>query len=214
MSWKVTPLYFYRSNDIYFAWKGPIKVQIFQDFWVLGSKFTKFLSFLKQQISFSSNFASLLSVMRHNSSLLVSWNCIYFQQKEPIKVQNWWNFMWAVGSLKFCTFMGSFCPNLIKFQLKNTEELSFITMKSDKKFKEKLTCVFKYHMRNLVNFHQTTQKCENFTSVGSFCPKNIRSELKKMERSYLSWDWTVMKNVVSKMTWGIVWTFIRALKSL
>ena len=26
-------------------------------------------------------------------------------------------------------------------------------------------------MRNLVNFHRTTQKSENFTSRGSFCPK-------------------------------------------
>ena len=30
-------------------------------------------------------------------------------------------------------------------------------MKSDAKFKEKLTCGFKYDMRNLVNFHATTQ---------------------------------------------------------
>ena len=37
------------------------------DFWVLGSKFTKFL---KQQISFSLNFVSLFSVMRRNSSVL------------------------------------------------------------------------------------------------------------------------------------------------
>ena len=34
---------------------------------VLGSKFTKFLSFSKQQISFFSNFASVFRVMRHNS---------------------------------------------------------------------------------------------------------------------------------------------------
>ena len=54
-----------------------------------------------------------------------------------------------------------------------------MTLKSDAKFKEKLTCDFKYDMRNLVKFHLTTQKSENFTSMGSFCPKHIRSELKK-----------------------------------
>ena len=32
--------------------------------------------------------------------------------------------------------------------------------------KEKLTCGFKYDMRNLVNFHPTTQKSKNFTLVG------------------------------------------------
>ena len=54
-----------------------------------------------------------------------------------------------------------------------------MTLKSDAKFKEKVTFGFKYDMRNLVNFHPTTQKSENFTSMGSFCPKYVRFELKK-----------------------------------
>ena len=58
-----------------------------------------------------------------------------------------------------------------------------MTLKSDAKFKEKLTCGFKYDMRNLVNFHSTTQKFKNFTSIGSFCPKYTRFELKKIQRS-------------------------------
>ena len=56
-----------------------------------------------------------------------------------------------------------------------------MTMKSDAKFKEKLTCGFKYDMRNLVNFHPTTQKSKNFTPMGYFCPKYMRFELKKRE---------------------------------
>ena len=51
-------------------------------------------------------------------------------------------------------------------------------LKSDTKFKEKLTCGFKYDIRNLVNFHPTTQKFANFFSMGSFCPKYTRFELK------------------------------------
>ena len=47
--------------------------------------------------------------------------------------------------------------------------------------KEKLTCGFKYDLRNLVNFHPTTQKSENFTPMGYFCPKYMRFELKKRE---------------------------------
>ena len=54
-----------------------------------------------------------------------------------------------------------------------------MTLKSDAKFKEKLTCGFKYDMRNFVNFHSTSQKSENFTSMGYFCPKYIRFEVKK-----------------------------------
>ena len=52
-----------------------------------------------------------------------------------------------------------------------------MTLKSDAKFKEKLTCGFKYDMRNLVNFHPSTQKWENFTSMGYFCPKYILFQL-------------------------------------
>ena len=54
-----------------------------------------------------------------------------------------------------------------------------MTLKSDAKFKEKLTFNFKYNMRNLVGFHQTTQKSETFFSMGSFCPKYARFELQK-----------------------------------
>ena len=56
-----------------------------------------------------------------------------------------------------------------------------MTLKSDAKFKEKLTYGFKYDMRNFVNFHPTTQKFKNFTSMGYFCPKYMRFELKNTE---------------------------------
>ena len=52
-------------------------------------------------------------------------------------------------------------------------------LKNDAKIKEKLTCGVKYDMRNLVNFHSTTQKSENFFLMGSFCPKYTRFELQK-----------------------------------
>ena len=51
-----------------------------------------------------------------------------------------------------------------------------MTLKIDAKFKEKLTYDFKYGMRNLVNFHPTTQ---NFFSMGYFRPKYSRFELQK-----------------------------------
>ena len=46
-----------------------------------------------------------------------------------------------------------------------------MTIKSDTKFEEKSTLGFKNDMKNLVNFHQTTQKSKGFTFV--------RFELKK-----------------------------------
>ena len=95
-----------------------------------------------------------------------------------------------------------------------------MTLKSDAKFKEKLTCGFKYDMSNLVNFYPTTQKSENFFSMGSFCPKDTRFDPQKY-RGVIFHDteqwykiWIKSDLVVSKMTWGSGWTFIRALKSL
>ena len=51
-----------------------------------------------------------------------------------------------------------------------------MTLKSDEKFKEKLTCGVKYDMRKLVNFHPITQKLENFTSMGfiKFKSENVK----------------------------------------
>ena len=132
---------------------------------MLGSKFPKFLSVLKQQISFSSNFSSIFSVMRHNSSVLFLVEILYtFNKRSKFG---------EIESLKFGTFMGSFCQNNIKFQPKGTEELSLLTLTSDAKFKEKLTCSFKYDMRNFLNFHPTIQKSESSTLTVYFCLKYI-----------------------------------------
>ena len=37
-----------------------------------------------------------------------------------------------------------------------------MTLKSHAKFEEKLTCYLENDMRNLANFHQSTQKCHNW----------------------------------------------------
>ena len=57
---------------------------------------------------------------------------------------------------------------------KNTDELCFMTMKSDAKFEKNLTLGFNNDMRNLLNFHAITQKSKNFTSMGYFCPMYMR----------------------------------------
>ena len=94
-----------------------------------------------------------------------------------------------------------------------------MALKSDAKFKEKLTCGFKYDMRNLVNFHPTTRKSKNFTLMGYFCPKY--EVWAKKCRGVIFHDteqwckvWVNPDLAVSKMAWGIGWTFIRAPKSL
>ena len=69
-----------------------------------------------------------------------------------------------------------------------------MTMKSDAKFEEKLTLGFKNDMKNLVNFHPTTQKSKNFTLMGYFCPKNMRFELKQY-KGVIFHDTEVMQNM-------------------
>ena len=56
-----------------------------------------------------------------------------------------------------------------------------MTLKSDTKFKEKLNYGFKYDTRNFVNFHPTTQKSENVTSIFSFYPTYMSFELNNRE---------------------------------
>ena len=63
-----------------------------------------------------------------------------------------------------------------------------MALKSDATFKEKLTCSFKYDMRNLENFHRTTQKSENFTLMGYSVPKYMRFELKKKKKGFIFHD--------------------------
>ena len=61
----------------------------FSDFALLALKFTKSLmSFLESRVSFSSNFASLFSVMRHNSSVLFHLDLYMFWKKEAHESAN------------------------------------------------------------------------------------------------------------------------------
>ena len=54
---------------------------------------------------------------------------------------------------------------------KSTEESSFMTLKSDAKFEEKLTCGLENDMSNLANFHQSTPKCQNWDFDGILLSK-------------------------------------------
>ena len=61
---------------------------MYSDLTLLALKFIKLLmSFLEPRISFSSNFASLFSVMRHNFSVLFHQKFQMLWTKNPIKFQ-------------------------------------------------------------------------------------------------------------------------------
>ena len=75
----------------------------------------------------------------------------------------WLILMQAVESLKICTWWVPLVESIYNFRWKSTEELSFMTLKSDTKFGEESTCRFKSDKRNLKNFDLSTWKSQKFS---------------------------------------------------
>ena len=166
------------------------------------------MPYLKLQVSFSLNFASLFnSVIRDSSSVLFSWSLTWIGQKKPIKVQN---FKLSTALVKFyqiCTLIDSFSAKKVqrsyvpwhgKVRLNLTKN-GFVVLK----------------MTGIWSDHSKVTK--SWILIGSFCAKYITFDLKKVQRRYLSWHGRVMQNlnktclVVWKMTWGISQIFTRTL---
>ena len=53
-----------------------------------------------------------------------------------------------------------------------------MTLESDAKFEEKLTCGLENDMKNLANFHQSTRKYQNWDFDGFFYPNQEVYDLK------------------------------------
>ena len=88
VSWKITPLYFFSSNNIYFAQKKPIKMKIFETFecsgQILSNSLCQFWNnkSISLQILYPSSFLWKITPLYFFSS-----NNIYFAQKEHIKIK-------------------------------------------------------------------------------------------------------------------------------
>ena len=94
---------FFSSNLIYLGQKEPIEVKC-SEFRMVWWKFTKFhMSYLRLQVSFSLNFASLFSVTRDNFFIFIG----------------------TLKSLKICTLIGPFCAKYKTFHLKMYKEAIF-----------------------------------------------------------------------------------------
>ena len=116
MSWKITLLCIFRSKNIYFPRKGPIKKQLFETFECSDQNWPMSCHFWEKKC-FSSNFASFFSVMRCKivmQNFNKTWPCGFKND-----MRNWVSFHWSTQSLKNCTVMGSFCQKHIIFQLGN-----------------------------------------------------------------------------------------------
>ena len=89
VSRKITPLYLFSSNNIYFAQKEPIKVKNFETFECSGQNLSNSLCQFWYNKSIPLQILYPSSVSRKITPLyLFSSNNIYFAQKERIKVKN------------------------------------------------------------------------------------------------------------------------------
>ena len=90
VSQKTTPLYFFSSNNIYFAQKRPVKVKIFETFECSGQNLSNPLcqfwndKSIPLKILYPSSVSSKITPLY---LYFLSLNNIYFAQKEPIKVK-------------------------------------------------------------------------------------------------------------------------------
>ena len=106
---------------------------------------------------------------------------------------------------KIFTLMGSLWAKYILFELKSTEEESFMKRKSDTKFGEESTHRFKIGIRNLTNCDPSARKSQKFSLNGLLLSKVYTVWAKKVQRVNLSWNWRGIQNlewnrlVVSKL---------------
>ena len=85
-------------------------------------------------------------------------------------------------------------PSLYGHELKSYIELSFMTLKSDAKFEEKLACSLENDIRNLANFHRS--KNSNFILESKMVELNQNKNSKEPYRSDGVWKryFTLEKN--------------------
>ena len=148
-----------------------------------------------------------------------SWNFIYFQQNESIKVQSWWNFKWAVESLKFHILMGSFCPNHVHFQLRKYKKVISWHWRVMLNLNKAWPCGFKTGMWNWVNFHWSAQKSKNLYFWWALFIQNLMFQLENfrgiMCHDTEMWHKIKVKTDSSLEKWqGICLIFMQAVESL
>ena len=102
----------------------------------------------------------------------------------------WWILTRALVSLKNFHFNGLLLSKVYIVWATKVEELSFMKLKRDTKFEEKLTCCLVNDMRNLANFYQSTWKCQNWNF-----DKTLLSKVENLQWTYVSWQWIIIQKL-------------------
>ena len=183
-----TRLYNFSSHVTYFWQKYPIKLQIFGLF-TAQVKIHQISHVIFQTKSefFFKKFKWLFSVMRDNSCtfffllvLLVlyffSWNCTWFGQNEPIKVQS---FKLSTGHVKFyqvCTLIGSL---KYKFLAKKYRGVISHDPEDWCKIWRKTDLLFQKWQEFGEIWPEHSQVSKTCTFICSYCAKYLMFDLKK-----------------------------------
>ena len=107
VSWKTTPLYFFSSNNIYFAQKKPIQMKILETYECSGQTLSNFFCQFWNGKSIPIQIFYPCWVSRKITALCIfSWSNICFAQKEPIKMEIFETFKcsgqnWSNSSCQF-----------------------------------------------------------------------------------------------------------------
>ena len=118
---------------------------------------------------------------------------MYFHQKEPIKVEIWWNFMWAVKKSKILHFDKLLLSNSNKVSAKKVQESYLSWHCRVMQTLKKNWCL----VSNVTfgEFSRKQSKVWKFDSDGLLFSKVYKVWSKKIQGNYLSWPWTVMQNL-------------------
>ena len=115
----------------------------------------------------------------HKSCVSWHWRVMQALKKKWLLIwkmawEIWWIFTKALESLKNCMLMGYFSRKYVILELC---ELCVMTLKSDAKIEGKITCGYKNGMKNLVEFHTSSQRwfrwllCNNLAEGRCFLTK-------------------------------------------
>ena len=159
------------NSSVFFYLKPLYFVQKFSNFWVVAWKFTKFkMSYLKLQVNFTLNFASLFSLMRNNSSVLFELRLYMIWTKE------------AHQSTKFQTFdcSGKISPNLYLDRLLLLKVYKIL----DKKVKR--SCV-SWPWRLMQNLRKNWSVVSKMTKIWWNLTRTLESLKNSHFHLFLSW---------------------------
>ena len=193
--WKITPLYFLAQTLYTLDKKSPPKRAQSENspnssFHIWNHK----LVFL-ETLHYSSVSWEIIVLY------FFSWNLVQFGRKGKIKVQN---FRLSTAHVKFhqiCTLIGSFCWNYINFQLKKYMSYSSWHWRMMQNLKKNQFLVSKI-IRTWWILIQALKSLKKLHFKLSLSCKVCKVWPKTEQRSYRSWNWSVMKSL--KKQWVVV----------